>query len=84
MFSIALPLLLALASSPTEASAANNPEDDIDVDFLHSEMESIVLGTSARTFEMPSASGEYVNTITGNAPFRRARRGILVVAQGAR
>lgn len=82
MFSIALPLLLALASSPTEASAANNPEDDIDVDFLHSEMESIVLGTSARTFEMPSASGEYVNTITGNAPFRRARRGILVVGSG--
>lgn len=66
-------------------SAGITPEvpkdEDINVDFLHSEMEAIALG-GASTFEMAADGTDYVNRITADSPFRRVRRGILVVGRG--
>lgn len=79
MHCLALPILaLAAALLPVTPSG---PDDDIDIDFLHAEMESIALGGSA-AFVMAPADTEYINHITADAPFRRVRRGILIVGTG--
>lgn len=76
----ALHLLLALSSSPVSPEIPDEPDnDDYNVDFLHSEMSSMVL---SGTFEMAGEGTGYTNNITADAPFRRARRGILVVGKG--
>lgn len=67
-----LPLLLASATDV-------NP--DINIDAMHDEMAALAAGTATMDFR-PATTDDYVNHITADAPFRRARRGILLVGAG--
>ena len=67
-----LPLLLA---------PVNDVNPDINIDAMHDEMAALAGGTASAGFS-PATSNDYVNRITADAPFRRARRGILLVGNG--
>lgn len=69
---LCLPLLLA---------AATDVNPDINIDAMHDEMAALAGGAVSMDFQ-PAASNDYVNRITADAPFRRARRGILLVGAG--
>lgn len=77
---ITLPLLILLASSALP-EADKDIDKDIDVDFLHSEMEAVAAGGSS-AFDMAIDAPDYVNRLTAESPFRRVRRGILLVGGG--
>lgn len=81
MILFALHILLSLSLPPATDPASAGNDDDINIDFLHSEMKSMVLQGS-NSFEMAEDGTGYVNSITADAPFRRARRGILLVGNG--
>ncbi len=79
-------LSLSLFAGVCVMSMASVPssDSDINVDDLHADFSAIASGEMAKsavgTFIPDQAVGyEYVNRITGNTGFRRARRGILVV-----
>lgn len=74
MISITLALMLAAASPARDIP-------DINVDNLRDEMISLVGGSEA-TDASATGGGAYVNRLTADAPFHRARRGILIVGGG--
>ncbi len=74
-----IPLTLALLLS---ALPIGKDIPDVSIDMLHDEMMSLAGGDASAAAPEAAPSGGYVNRLTADAPFRRARRGILVVGRG--
>ncbi|MCM1029627.1 MAG: DHHW family protein [Pseudoflavonifractor sp.] len=77
-----LPIILlsvATLAIPVPPGVHDEDDDIIDIDFMHAEMASLSGGPS---IDFNTPADEYVNSLTADAPFRRARRGILIVGSG--
>lgn len=76
--------MLVVAAMVSGMQIFGRGDDDTDIDNLHLEMmEAAGIETSVSA----NSSGadyafEYVNTITGKASYRKARRGIMIVGRG--
>lgn len=77
-----IPLFAAVISCGLTASAQSNDS----VEDMHNEFTSIAAGNASPSQSVDQVTGyvdyDYVNTVTGNAPYRRTAKGLFIVGKG--